>query len=143
MALEHCASGTMLGENDRPFKTRDSGTVKLVDLLIEAEERAYDLVSQRNHDLSESEMRDIAHKVGIGAVKYSELSKNRLSDYAFSFESMLSLEGNTAPYLQYAFARIRSIFRRAGYRIPNDGTGDREWVAPDSRISVDDPAVID
>lgn len=114
MSLEHMAFGTMLGADGKPFKTRTGGTVKLADLLLEAKERAYQLVSAKNPELSEAERRDIAHIVGIGAVKYSDLSKNRSSDYVFSWELMLSFEGNTAPYLQYAYARIQSIFRKAG-----------------------------
>ncbi|TXH78290.1 MAG: arginine--tRNA ligase [Thiothrix sp.] len=114
MSLEHMAFGTMLGEDGKPFKTRTGGTVKLADLLVEAKERAYQLVSTRSPDLSEDQRRAIAHTVGIGAVKYSDLSKNRTSDYVFSWDLMLSLDGNTAPYLQYAYARIQSIFRKAG-----------------------------
>ena len=113
-SLEHMPFGAMLGEDGKPFKTRTGGTVKLVELLAEAQERAFNLVSAKNPDLDASERRAIAHKVGIGAVKYADLSKNRLSDYVFNWDSMLSFEGNTAPYLQYAYARIQSIFRRAG-----------------------------
>ncbi len=114
LSLEHMAFGTMLGADGKPFKTRTGGTVKLADLLQEAEERAYQLVTDKNPELDEAERRQIAHTVGIGAVKYADLSKNRTSDYVFSWESMLSFEGNTAPYLQYAYARIQSIFRKVG-----------------------------
>lgn len=114
MSLEHLPFGNMLGEDGKPFKTRTGGTVKLVDLLTEAEERAFALVSEKNPDLDEAERKSIAHTVGIGAVKYADLSKNRTSDYVFSWDAMLSFEGNTAPYLQYAYARIQSIFRKAG-----------------------------
>lgn len=114
MQLQHFAFGTMMGEDGKPFKTRTGGTVKLVDLLDEAEQRAFDLVTAKNPELDEQERRDIARKAGIGAVKYADLSKNRTSDYIFSWENMLSFEGNTAPYLQYAYARIKSIFRKAG-----------------------------
>lgn len=112
ISLEHLPFGTMMGQDGKPFKTRTGGTVKLVDLLNEAEERAYALVAEKNPDLSEEEKKDIAHKVGIGAVKYADLSKNRTSDYIFNWDTMLSFEGNTAPYLQYAYTRIRSIFRK-------------------------------
>ncbi len=112
--LEHMAFGTMMGKDGKPFKTRDGGTVKLIDLLTKAEQRAFDLVSEINPDLSEDERQSIAHTVGIGAVKYADLSKNRSSDYIFNWDTMLSFEGNTAPYLQYAYARIQSIFRKAG-----------------------------
>jgi arginyl-tRNA synthetase len=124
VALQHIAFGTMMGSDGRPFKTREGGTVKLMDLLDEAEKRALDLVTRKNADdvaagraqpLSDEEKRGIAHKVGIGAVKYADLSQNRTSDYVFSWEKMLSLDGNTAPYMQYAYARVRSIFRKGGH----------------------------
>ncbi len=119
--LEHIAFGTMMGQDGKPFKTREGGTVKLMDLLDEAEKRALALVSAKNaadvaagkaEPLSAEQMKDIAHKVGIGAVKYADLSQNRTSDYVFSWEKMLALDGNTAPYMQYAYTRVRSIFRR-------------------------------
>ena len=112
VALEHMPFGNMLGEDGKPFKTRTGGTVKLVEVLAEAEERAFALVSAKNPELPEAERHAIAHTVGIGAVKYADLSKNRNSDYIFNWDAMLSFEGNTAPYLQYAYARIKSIFRR-------------------------------
>ncbi len=114
ISLEHMPFGNMLGADGKPFKTRSGGTVKLVDLLVEAEERAFILVTDKNPELGEAERHDIARTVGIGAVKYADLSKNRNSDYIFNWETMLSFEGNTAPYLQYAYARIKSIFRRSG-----------------------------
>ncbi len=112
VTLEHMPFGNMLGEDGKPFKTRTGGTVKLVEVLAEAEERAFALVSAKNPDLPEDERHAIARTVGIGAVKYADLSKNRNSDYIFNWDAMLSFEGNTAPYLQYAYARINSIFRR-------------------------------
>ncbi|RYY03140.1 MAG: arginine--tRNA ligase [Gammaproteobacteria bacterium] len=114
VSLEHLAFGTMNGADGKPFKTRTGGTVKLADLLIEAVERAETLVRERATDLSDAEITEIARKVGIGSVKYSDLSKTRTNDYIFSWESMLSFEGNTAPYMQYAFTRVQSIFRKAG-----------------------------
>ena len=114
MDLEHMGFGTMYGADGKPFKTRDGGTVKLIDLLDEAEERAYTLVKAKNPELGEDELRHIAHAVGIGAVKYADLSKHRTSDYSFNFEQMLSFEGNTAPYLLYAYTRVASIFRKLG-----------------------------
>ena len=114
MQLEHVGFGVMLGEDGKPFKTRSGGTVKLDDLLDEAQERAFELVNQKSPGLSERERLVIAHAVGIGAVKYADLSKNRLSDYVFNWDTMLSFEGNTAPYLQYAYTRIASVFRKAG-----------------------------
>ncbi len=111
--LEHIAFGTMLGNDRRPFKTRAGGTVKLMDLLDEAEQRAFNLIADRSTNLSEDKRRHIAHAVGIGAIKYADLSLNRTTDYIFDWERMLSFEGNTAPYMQYAYARIQSIFRKA------------------------------
>ncbi|MCH2340346.1 arginine--tRNA ligase [Pseudomonas sp. NPDC047963] len=122
MQLEHMGFGTMNGADGRPFKTRDGGTVKLVDLLDEAEQRAYNLVKGKNPDLAEGELWQIARAVGIGAVKYADLSKHRTSDYSFNFEQMLSFEGNTAPYLLYAYTRVASVFRKLGTGM--DGVGD-------------------
>lgn len=111
--FEHCPFGTMMGNDGKPFKTRTGGTVKLAELLTEAVERATKLVTEKNPDMPEAQRTEVARKVGIGAVKYADLSKTRTNDYIFSWDSMLSFEGNTAPYLQYAYARIHSIFRRA------------------------------
>ena len=116
VALEHAAFGTMLGPDGKPIKTRSGGTVKLKDLIEEAEERAAGVVAEKNPDLPQEQRGRIAHAVGVGAVKYADLSKDRASDYIFSWEKMMSMEGNTAPYLQYAYARIRSIFRKAAER---------------------------
>jgi arginyl-tRNA synthetase len=110
--LAHVWFGSILGEDGKPFKTRSGETVKLADLLDEAEERALKVVSEKNPELTESERRNIARVVGLGAVKYADLLPNRQSDYVFSWDKMLALSGNTAPYLQYAYARIRSIFRK-------------------------------
>jgi arginyl-tRNA synthetase len=106
--------GTILGEDNKPFKTRSGEVVKLVDLLDEAEERALKIVTEKNPTLPEQERREIASIIGLGAVKYADLLPNRQSDYVFSWDKMLSLQGNTAPYLQYSYVRIRSIFRKAG-----------------------------
>lgn len=113
-SYEHCPFGMMLGSDGKPFKTRTGGTVKLVELLDEAVERARNLIGQRDNDLSEAELDEVGRKVGIGAVKYADLSKNRTTDYVFNWDTMLSFEGNTAPYLQYAFTRVKSIFRKSG-----------------------------
>ena len=110
--LAHVWFGSILGEDGKPFKTRSGETVKLADLLDEAEERALKIVSEKNPDLPEAQRRGIARVVGIGAVKYADLLPNRQSDYTFSWDKLLALNGNTAPYLQYAYARIRSIFRK-------------------------------
>ena len=111
--LEHVTFGTMLGENGKPFKTRTGGTVKLKDLLDEAVQRATVVVEEKNPDLPADQKADIAKAVGIGAVKYADYSNNRNSDFIFSFDKMLAMEGNTAPYMQYAYARIKSIERKA------------------------------
>ena len=111
--LVHVGFGKIMGEDGKPFKTRSGDTVKLGELLDEAEERALKLVSEKNPELAEVQRREIARVVGLGAVKYADLLPNRQSDYQFSWDKMLALQGNTAPYLQYAYARIRSIFRKA------------------------------
>ena len=113
MSFEHMGFGTMNGEDGRPFKTRSGGVVKLIDLLREADTRALELVRSKNPDMDEAELAEIARVVGIASVKYADLSKNRASDYIFSFEQMLSFEGNTAPYLLYAYTRVAGIFKRA------------------------------
>jgi arginyl-tRNA synthetase len=114
LKLAHVWFGSILGEDGKPFKTRSGETVKLADLLDEAEERAFNLVTEKSPDLPEPQRREIARVVGLGAVKYADLLPNRQSDYMFSWDKMLALNGNTAPYLQYACARIQSIFRKAG-----------------------------
>lgn len=111
-SLEHIAYGTMMGEDGKPFKTRSGDTIKLRELLEESVKRAYQLVSAKSPNLSDDLRRQISDVVGISAVKYADLSKNRLSDYVFDWSSMLSFDGNTAPYMLYAYARIRSILRK-------------------------------
>jgi arginyl-tRNA synthetase len=112
--LAHVWFGSILGEDGKPFKTRSGDTVRLEDLLDEAEERAFQVVSKKNPEWPEETRRQIARRVGLGAVKYADLSQNRQSDYVFSWDKMLSLQGNTAPYLLYAYTRTRSIFRKGG-----------------------------
>ncbi|QBL09984.1 arginine--tRNA ligase [Rheinheimera sp. D18] len=112
-SYDHCPFGTMMGEDGKPFKTRTGGTVKLAELLEEAVVRAKAVVKEKASDLTDTEVEEVARKVGIGAVKFADLSKNRTSDYIFSWNAMLSFEGATAPYLQYAYTRVRSILRRA------------------------------
>ncbi|NVK24633.1 MAG: arginine--tRNA ligase [Gammaproteobacteria bacterium] len=113
-SYEHGPFGMMLGQDGKPFKTRTGGTIKLVDLLDESVERAGKLLAERDSDLSAEEQQEVARKVGIGAIKYADLSKNRTTDYIFNWDTMLSFEGDTAPYLQYAYTRIKSIFRKSG-----------------------------
>jgi arginyl-tRNA synthetase len=113
MSLEHHAFGMMLGKDGRPFKTRAGGTVRLVDLLDEAEERATRLIEEKNPELSAEEKTTIATTVAMAAVKYADLSKHRTTDYVFDWDNMLAFEGNTAPYMQYAYTRVASIFSKA------------------------------
>ncbi len=121
-SLEHHPFGTMMGADGKPFKTRTGGTVKLSDLLDESVARAEQLLIEKDSMLSESERKEAARKIGIGAIKYADLAKTRTNDYVFNWESMLSFEGNTAPYLQYAYTRIQSIFRKADL-VPEQVTG--------------------
>ena len=126
----HVWFGSILGEDGKPFKTRSGDTVRLTELLDEAEERALKLVVEKNPDLPDAERREIARIIGIGAVKYADLLPNRQSDYTFSWDKMLSFQGNTAPYLQYSYVRIRSIFRKLG----------SEFQASDSPLQLSEPA---
>ena len=121
--MSHVWWGTILGADKKPFKTRSGETVKLQALLDEARERAYAVVTEKNAELAEEERRRIAEAVGVGALKYADLSSNRTQDYVFDWDRMLSFDGNTAPYLLYAVARINSIFRKAGADPEDDFTG--------------------
>lgn len=112
--LNHVTFGTVLGEDNKPLKTRSGENIKLKDLLDEAVQRAMNVVQEKNPDLDETSKQEIAKAVGIGAVKYADYSNNRTSDYMFSFDKMLAMDGNTAPYMQYAYARVKSIERKAG-----------------------------
>ncbi|HOJ73169.1 MAG TPA: arginine--tRNA ligase [Phycisphaerae bacterium] len=138
--LDHVTFGTILGEDRRPLKTRSGENVKLADLLDEAVRRAEALVRATEADpdkrrgFSDEEIRDVAEAVGIGAVKYADLSQNRQSDYVFSWDRMLALEGNTAPYLMYAYARIRSIYRKGAE------TQEGELNATQAPIQLTEPA---
>jgi arginyl-tRNA synthetase len=133
--LVHMPFGTMLGKDNKPFKTRQGALVKLSDLLDEAVSRAGQLLQDRevqskNPDIDDAELARLAQTIGIGAVKYADLSKNRTSDYVFDWDQMLSFDGNTAPYLLYAYSRARSIFTRGGI---NPAT------LPTQVVSVDEP----
>ena len=112
--MSHVFWGTILGADKKPFKTKSGESIKLQELLDEARSRAYEVVTAKNPDLPEDERRAIAESVGVGAMKYADLSSNRTQDYVFSWDRLLSFEGNTAPYLLYAIARINSIFRKVG-----------------------------
>jgi arginyl-tRNA synthetase len=121
--LVHVTFGSVLGEDGRPLKTRSGENVKLKDLLDEAIERARAVVQEKNPDLPPEQKMKIAEAVGVGAVKYADYSNNRTSDYVFSFDKMLAMDGNTAPYMQYAYARVKSIERKAeskGVSIPDE-----------------------
>jgi arginyl-tRNA synthetase len=135
--LRHVGFGKILGDDGRPYKTRSGDTVKLSDLLDEAEQRALAVVKAKQLErpdserVPESSWPEVARVVGLGAVKYADLLPNRQSDYVFSWDKMLALNGNTAPYLQYAYARIRSIFRKA------DSIGD--WQAAIGTLALSAP----
>jgi arginyl-tRNA synthetase len=135
MKLEHVGFGTILGEDGRPIKTREGEPIKLEALLDEAEDRARAIAREKNPSLSEEALTRIAHVVGIGAVKYADLMQNRTADYRFSWDKMLALDGNTAPYLQYVYARIRSIFRR--------GELEHWRPAPDIEVHLREPEELD
>ena len=113
-SLEHMAFGTMLNEEGKPFKTREGGLIKLKPLIEEAISRATQTVLAKNPEISEEQAQEIGETIGIGAIKYADLSKNRTNDYIFDWDQMLSLEGNTAPYLLYAYTRIQSLITRSG-----------------------------
>ncbi len=121
VSLEHHKFGMMLDKEGKPFKTREGGTIRLAELLEEAVVRAHKLVSEKSPHLPADELRELSEIIGIGAVKYADLSKNRITDYVFDWDSMLSFEGNTAPYIQYACARINSILRKAELSQPLAG----------------------
>ncbi len=112
--LEHLPHGSILGKDGKPFKTRDGGVVKLAELLDEAVARATQLVQEKNPQLDDAQAAALGSVIGIGAIKYAELSKNRTTDYVFDWEQMITFEGNTAPYLQYAYTRIVSVFAKGG-----------------------------
>ncbi len=114
VAYQHCPFGMMMGDDGKPFKTRTGGTIKLAELLDESIVRAAVLIKEKNPEITDADLAGISKKVGIGAVKFADLSKNRTSDYIFNWKTMLSFEGATAPYLQYAYSRIQSIFSKAG-----------------------------
>jgi len=138
VALEHAAFGMVLGEDRRPFKTRSGENVRLSALLDEAIARAGEKVAETNPDLSEADRAPIAEVVGIAAIKYADLSNDRIKDYVFSFDRMIALQGNTGPYLLYALARIRSIFRKAqeqGIR-PDRGTPIRVVEAAEKTLAL-------
>ncbi len=128
--LEHMPFGAMLGADGKPFKTREGGVVKLAELLEEAEERATALVKEKNPDIDAALAVALGAKIGIGAIKYADLSKNRTSDYVFDWEQMISFDGNTAPYLQYAYTRIQSVFSR----------GEVDPASLPARVAAEDPA---
>jgi len=137
--LVHVMFGSILGDDGTPLKTRSGENVKLKELLDEAVERAKAVVEEKNPELSAAKKEEIADAVGIGAVKYADYSNNRTSDYVFSFDKMLAMEGNTAPYMQYAYARIKSIERKAQSRDVDVQTE----LAGVKALSLSDPAELD
>ncbi|MBK0031752.1 arginine--tRNA ligase [Erwinia sp. S43] len=132
--LEHHMFGMMLGKDGKPFKTRAGGTIKLSDLLDEAVDRATKLVAEKNPDMPADELNKLANIVGIGAVKYADLSKSRTTDYIFDWDNMLAFEGNTAPYMQYAYTRVLSVFRKAG--IDENGISGSTLIAEDREAAL-------
>jgi len=135
--LRHVYFGSILGEDGKPLKTREGAPVKLSALLDEAEERALAVVTEKNPELPTETRQEIARAVGIGAVKYADLSQNRTTDYVFSWPKMLAMTGNTAPYMQYAYVRVQSIFRKAG------GEGEAPAEPRSSQLSLEHPAELD
>jgi arginyl-tRNA synthetase len=142
--LRHITFGSVLGEDRKLMKTRSGENVPLRELLKEACKRARKIIDEKNPDLSEDEKTDIAETIGIGAVKYADLSQFRTTDYIFSWDKMLSLHGNTAPYLQNAYVRVRSIFRKAGERtvagIADAGPGSPTPATATTSLTLADPA---
>jgi len=137
--LVHVTFGSVLGEDGKPLKTRSGENVKLKELLDEAIERARKVVEEKNPGLSEDEKKKIANAVGIGAVKYADYTNNRTSDYIFSFDKMLAMEGNTAPYMQYAYARIKSINRKGKER----GIDVDKELAGVKELNIGEPSEVD
>ncbi|MGA2322686.1 MAG: arginine--tRNA ligase [Sedimentisphaerales bacterium] len=137
--LVHVTFGSVLGEDGKPLKTRSGENVKLKELLDEAIERARKVVEEKNPGLSEDGKKKIANAVGIGAVKYADYTNNRTSDYIFSFDKMLAMEGNTAPYMQYAYARVRSIQRKGR----DKGIEVDKEIAQSRSISLTEPSELD
>jgi arginyl-tRNA synthetase len=137
--LAHVTFGSVLGENGKPLKTRSGENVKLRNLLDEAVERAKAVVEEKNPDLPPEQKVKIARAVGIGAVKYADYSNNRASDYVFSFDKMLAMDGNTAPYMQYAYARIKSIERKA----ESKGVSIFDELADVTSLDLSDPSELD
>jgi arginyl-tRNA synthetase len=137
--LKHVTFGSVLGENGKPLKTREGENVKLKELLDEAIQRAKQIVEEKNPELPADKKDGIAKAVGIGAVKYADFSNNRTSDYVFSFDKMLAMDGNTAPYMQYAYARIKSIERKAASRDMDIATE----LAGVKKLDLSEPAELD
>lgn len=133
--LEHHAFGMMLGKDGKPLKSRKGGAVRLAELLDEAEDRTSRLVKKRSRSLSTQEKNKITTTVAMAALKYADLSKHRATDYMFDWDSMLALEGNTAPYMQYAYTRIASIFSKANVSMDNI-SGDIQVKNPKERSLV-------
>ncbi|RDH46265.1 arginine--tRNA ligase [Zooshikella ganghwensis] len=131
-SLEHHAFGMMLGDDGKPFKTRAGGVVKLAELLDEAEDRAATLIAQKSPNLDEEQKVEVIRAVAMGAIKYADLSKNRTSDYIFNWDNMLAFDGNTAPYILYAYTRVKSIFRKAGVQL-EELSGELAVLAPEER----------
>lgn len=136
-SLRHVSFGKILGANGKPLKTKEGGTIRLKALVAEAVERAFAIVSEKNPDLDESERRKIAETIGVAAIRYVDLMSNRTGDYMFAWERLLAFEGNTAPYLLYAVARIRSVFRKAGTSLEEiSADGEKRVPATDAEVAL-------
>lgn len=136
-SLRHVSFGKILSGNGKPLKTKEGGTIRLKALVAEAVDRAFAIVSEKSPNLPETERCKIAETVGVAAIRYVDLLSNRTSDYMFSWDRLLAFEGNTAPYLLYAVARIRSVFRKAGTTLEAAGRGDEILVpATDAEIAL-------
>lgn len=136
-SLRHVSFGKILGANGKPLKTKEGGTIRLKALVAEAVERAFAIVTEKNPDLPKEERRKIAETIGVAAIRYVDLMSNRTGDYMFAWERLLAFEGNTAPYLLYAVARIRSVFRKAGTTLEEAASGDEILVpATDAEIAL-------
>lgn len=122
-SMHHVAFGSILGEDRKLMKTRSGDNVQLVDVLDEAVQRASKAIEEKNPTMPAAEKQEVAAVVGIGAVKFAELSQHRMTDYVFAWDRMLALQGDTAPYLQYSYVRVRSIFRKLGAQVSLDADG--------------------
>ncbi len=132
------AFGTILGSDRRPFKTREGDVIGLESLLDESTAEALKVVKEANDDLDPAEQAQVASVVGLGAIKYADLSQNRISDYVFDWQKMMAKNGNTATYMQYAYARTRNVFRKGGHsaeQIRRNGRRSHSRILPSAGLA--------